>query len=96
MGAEGGRPAHAPLVRRVHGECEHVAMVCEKAERDGEYSVSRKRRRALPRLSGGKAPRLLGPSAPARGPRGAGAPARGWGRGRTPLPPTLPRDPRPE
>nr|XP_060484873.1 epididymal-specific lipocalin-9-like [Panthera onca] len=24
----------------VHGECEHVAMVCEKAERDGEYSVS--------------------------------------------------------
>ncbi|XP_043421799.1 epididymal-specific lipocalin-9 [Prionailurus bengalensis] len=24
----------------VHGECEHVAMVCEKAERDGEYSIS--------------------------------------------------------
>ncbi|XP_042768903.1 epididymal-specific lipocalin-9 isoform X1 [Panthera leo] len=24
----------------VHRECEHVAMVCEKAERDGEYSVS--------------------------------------------------------
>ncbi|XP_026907594.2 epididymal-specific lipocalin-9 [Acinonyx jubatus] len=24
----------------VHGECEHVAMVCEKGERDGEYSIS--------------------------------------------------------
>uniref|UniRef100_A0ABI8ACB3 Lipocalin/cytosolic fatty-acid binding domain-containing protein n=1 Tax=Felis catus TaxID=9685 RepID=A0ABI8ACB3_FELCA len=24
----------------VHGECEHVAMVCEKAERDGEYSIN--------------------------------------------------------
>ncbi|XP_025779520.1 epididymal-specific lipocalin-9 [Puma concolor] len=26
----------------VHGECEHVAMVCEKAERDGEHSISRR------------------------------------------------------